>query len=176
VLYVPKEGELQFLSREADGVLRYRHSEEVGTMALSGWSQLADMEEAEDTYILYGEGRFWYFAAHADSWTCEVGGSYETGLEDVYFSHVATADFDADGRLDLVAVDGNEHVVEILRHEADGMRSQMHWEIFEQNMHYQGRTGAKLEPRQTVTADFNDDGRMDFAFLIHDRIIFYLQE
>ena len=176
VLYVPKEGELQFLSREADGVLRYRHSEEVGTMALSGWSQLADMEEAEDTYILYGEGRFWYFAAHADSWTCEVGGSYETGLEAVYFSHVATADFDADGRLDLVAVDGNEHVVEILRHATDGMRSQMHWEIFEQNMHYQGRTGAKLEPRQTVTADFNYDWRMDFAFLIHDRIIFYLQE
>lgn len=176
VLYVPKEGELQFLSREADGVLRYRHSEEVGTMALSGWSQLADLEEAEDTYILYGEDRFWYFAAHADSWTCEVGGSYETGLEAVYFSHVATADFDADGRLDLVAVDGNEHVVEILRHATDGMRSQMHWEIFEQNMHYQGRTGAKLEPRQTVTADFNQDGRMDFAFLIHDRIIFYLQE
>lgn len=176
VLYVPKEGELQFLSRDEDGVLRYRHTEDAGMMDLAGWSQLAGREEGEDTYLLYGEDRFWYFAAHTNSWICEVDESYETELENVYFSHVATGDFDADGRFDLVAVDGNEHVVEILRNEKEGMDSQMHWEIFEQNMHYQGRTGGKLEPRQTVTADLNADGRLDFAFLIHDRIIFYLQE
>jgi hypothetical protein len=52
----------------------------------------------------------------------------------------------------------------------------MFWEIFEQNMHYQGRTGGKLEPRQAVAADLNNDGLLDFAFLIHDRIIFYLQK
>jgi hypothetical protein len=43
-------------------------------------------------------------------------------------------------------------------------------------MHYQGRTGAKLEPREAVVADLNGDGRLDFAFLIHDRIIVYPQE
>jgi hypothetical protein len=176
VLYVPKEGELQFLSRDEDGVLRYRHTEKAGSMEVAGWSRLAGKGKEEDAYLLYGEDRFWYFAAHADSWKREVGTSYETELEDVYFSHVASGDFDADGHLDLVAVDGNEHVVEILRGNQDGMQSQMFWEVFEQNMHYQGRTGGKLEPRQTVTADLNGDGRLDFAFLIHDRIIFYLQE
>jgi hypothetical protein len=176
VLYVPKEGELQFLSRDEDGVLRYRHTETVGSIAVSGWSKLAGDTGSDTAYLLYGDDRFWYFAAQADSWTREVGTSYETELEDVYFSHVAVADFNADGRSDIIAVDGNEHIVEILRGDQEGMHSQVFWEIFEQNMHYQGRTGANLEPRQTVVADLNGDTRLDFAFLIHDRIIFYLQE
>lgn len=177
VLYVPKERELQFLSRDEDGVLRYGHSEKVGSMEISGWARLEGKNgDGEDTFLLHGEDRFWYFAAQADSWQREVGTSYETELEDVYFSHVAEGDFDADGRFDLVAVDGNEHVVEILHGTKDGLRSQMFWEIFEQNMHYQGRTGANLEPRQTVTADLNNDGSLDFAFLIHDRILLYLRE
>lgn len=176
VLYVPKVGELQFLSRDQDGVLRYRHTEEAGSIELMGWSQLAEPGRGSGSYVFYGNDRFWHFATQTGSWICEVADSYETKLEDVYFSHVTPSDFDGDGRTDLVAVDGNEHVLEILRHEKEGMRSQMFWEIFEQNMHYQGRTGSKLEPRQTVTADLNGDGRLDFASLIHDRIIFYLQE
>ncbi|WPJ96898.1 VCBS repeat-containing protein [Coraliomargarita algicola] len=176
VFYVPKEGEFQFLSRDDDGVLRYQHTEAAGSINLSGWSKLTSRKGGTEAYLLYGDDRFWYFAEQAETWNIEVGTGFETELEDVYFSHVAEADFDADGYTDLVAVDGNEHVVEILRGGSAGVRSQMYWEIFEQNMHYQGRTGAKLEPRQTVVADLNGDGRQDFAFLIHDRIIFYLQE
>jgi len=97
-------------------------------------------------------------------------------LEDVYFSHVSPGDFDTDGHLYLVAVDGNEHVVEILRGGKAGLSSQMFWEVFEQNMHYQGRTGGKLEPRETMTADLNGDGLLDFVFLVHDRIILYFQD
>ena len=177
VLYVPKEGELQFLSRDEDGVLRYRLTEKAGSMELSGWSRLLGKKgKGEETYLLHGKDRFWYFAAQVDSWTREVGTSYETELEDVYFSHVSPGDFDTDGHLDLVAVDGNEHVVEILRGGKAGLSSQMFWEVFEQNMHYQGRTGGKLEPRETMTADLNGDGLLDFVFLVHDRIILYFQD
>ncbi len=176
VLYVPDEGELQFLKRDEDGVLRYHHSEKVGSIGLSGWLRLAGKKGEQDAFLLCGEDRFWYFSAHSDSWAREVGESFETQLEDVYFSYVSGGDFDADGRSDLIAVDGNEHVVEVLGNYAEGWRSRMFWEIFDQNMHYQGRTGGKLEPRQALTADLNGDGRLDFAFLVHDRIVFYLQE
>lgn len=176
VLYVPKEGEFQFLSRDEDGVLRYRKTEKVGSIELSGWSRLEGNGQTQGTYLFYGDDRFWYFAEQANSWTRQVGKSYETELEDIYFSRVCEGDFNGDGRSDLVAVDGNEHVVEILLSEEEGIASQMYWEIFDQNMHYQGRTGGKLEPRETVVADLNGDGRLDFAFLVHDRIIFYLQE
>ena len=43
-------------------------------------------------------------------------------------------------------------------------------------MHYQWRPGGELEPREMVVADFNDDGRTDFSFLIHDRLLFYPRE
>ncbi|TVP79134.1 MAG: VCBS repeat-containing protein [Puniceicoccaceae bacterium] len=176
VLYVEKEGELQFLLRDEDGVLRYRRSEKVGPISLSGWKQFSGQGPEESTYLLYGEDRFWYFAPSSSSWKREIGDSYETQLEDVFFSQVHWADFDADGQLELIAVDGTENVLEILSRSADGWTRLMYWEIFEQNMHYRGRTGAKLEPREVVRADLNGDGKLDFAFLIHDRILIYPQE
>ena len=176
VLYVPEEGELQFLVRDDDGVLRYRDTEKVGSIDLSGWKKLEGKGSNDDAYILFGEDRFWYFARHAYSWKREVGETYETDLEDIYFSYIQAGDFLRDGKIDIIAIDGKEHVVEILAGDSDGWQSQMYWEIFEQNMHYQGRSGGKLEPRQTVIADLNGDGRLDFSFLIHDRIIYYPQE
>ncbi len=86
------------------------------------------------------------------------------------------ADFDRDGRLDLVAVDGKSHVVEVLVQSESSWGSRMFWEVFEQNMHYQGRTGGNIEPRQVVLADLTGDGKLDFAFLVHDRILFYPQK
>ena len=175
-LYVEQAGELQFLSRDQDGVLRYRRSEAVGPIALSGWKEFAAHRPEATAHLLYGEDRFWYFAPENASWEQAVGDNYETELEDVFFSHVASADFDGDGQLELIAVDGNENVVELLAQDADSWKSLMYWEIFDQNMHYQGRTGAKLEPRETIRADLNGDGKLDFGFLIHDRILFYPQE
>lgn len=174
--YVAQEGELQFLSRDGDGVLRYRRSESVGPIALTGWKEFARDRPEDTAHLLYGEDRFWYFTPGVSSWQRTVGDSYETELEDVFFSHVESADFDGDGRLELIAVDGTENVVEILTNDTDGWKQLMYWEIFEQNMHYRGRTGAKLEPRETIRADLNEDGKLDFGFLIHDRILIYPQE
>ena len=67
-------------------------------------------------------------------------------------------------------------MVEILSEQDERLESRMFWEIFEQNLHYQGRNGSKTEPRQTVIADLTNDGKLDFAFLVHDRILFYPQQ
>ena len=40
-------------------------------------------------------------------------------------------------------------------------------------MHYQGRKGSKLEPRQILIEDLDVDGRLDLAMLVHDRILIY---
>ena len=50
-----------------------------------------------------------------------------------------------------------------------------HWEIFQQNMHYQGRSGGNLEPRQILIAELNGDDLLDFAFLVHDRVLIILR-
>jgi hypothetical protein len=52
----------------------------------------------------------------------------------------------------------------------------MFWEVFEQNLHYQGRKGGNLEPREMLLSDLTGDGKLDIALLVHDRILFYMQD
>lgn len=174
-LYVESAGEVQFLRPHEDGVFRYAESKKVGRIELAGVTKVGRGNGVK-SYLFVGEDRFWFFpkASVGQSW--ELVGSYESDLEDIHYSHVASADFDGDGNTDLVALDANEHVVEILTGDREWPRSQLYWQVFEQNMHYQGRKGAKLEPREILIDDFNSDGRMDLSFLVHDRLLTYLQE
>ena len=52
----------------------------------------------------------------------------------------------------------------------------MHFTVFDENFHYQGRKGSPLEPREMVVSDLNGDTKDDFALLVHDRILIYYQE
>jgi len=176
LFYVPESGEFQRLKRDSDGVYRYEDSEAVGQIDVLGWSALSDSGDARD-FVFFGDAQFWWLPKNSQKWTRQVYASHETELEDVHYTHLEAADFNGDGRLELLAVDGQKHVVELLTNEAESTwGSLMYWEIFEQNMHYQGRQGGKLEPRQATIADLTGDGRLDFAFLIHDRILFYPQD
>ena len=173
--YIEESGEFQIVRREADGVFRYDSSIHVGTIELSDWYQSRD-SQGETEFIFTGTDRFWRLAAGSDVWSRVVESSYETNLENVFYNFVEGADFDQDGTFELVAIDGQNHVVEILSQQDAGLESLMYWEIFEQSLHYQGRNGSKTEPRQVVIADLTNDGKLDFAFLVHDRILFYPQQ
>ena len=175
VFYVGGAGEFQLLERDEDGVFRYRTTVAAGKINLKEWHQL-EARKGESEFIFTGEDRFWRLPAQADAWTRLVEDSYETDLEAVHYSYVEAADFDQDGGVDLIAVDGQSHVVEFLMQRESKWDSRMFWEVFEQNMHYQGRTGSKVEPREVVIGDLTGDGELDFAFLVHDRILFYPQE
>ncbi|MFU8847418.1 MAG: FG-GAP repeat domain-containing protein [Opitutales bacterium] len=173
-LYVAEARELQFLHRGADGVYRYETSVKVGRLDLQNWFRLPTADSAEaGAYLFAGEDRFWSFngSAPAMFWASEE--IYETDLEEVHYSNVFGADLNADGRHDLVALDGTEHVIDILSRREGEWRSRMFWQVFEQNMHYRGRTGAKLEPREIVVGDFTGDGLPDLVLLVHDRILVY---
>lgn len=175
VFYISTAGEFQLLERGSAGVFRYRTTVDAGKIHLSEWYQLKDAKGVAE-FIFAGEDRFWRLPAQADVWTRLVEDSFETNLEGVHYSYVEGADFNQDGRFDLLAVDGQSHVVEVLVKEGLDWQSRMFWEVFEQNLHYQGRTGSNVEPREVVVADLTGDGKLDFAFLVHDRILFYPQE
>ena len=174
--YIEASGEFQQIKRDADGVFRYDSSVDVGSIELIDWHLLANAETDDVTFIFAGSDRFWSLTDGADVWTRVVEGSYETDLEDVYYNFIEGADFDGDGSVELIAVDGQNHVVEILSEQEKGLSSLAFWEVFEQNLHYQGRNGSKTEPRQVVVADLTNDGKPDFAFLVHDRILLYPQQ
>lgn len=175
LFYVASAGEFQFLRRDADGVLRYRRAERAGSIDLVDWFVSEEGGEAPE-WLFGGEDRFWFVSSGRPHWERVISDTYETELEDVGFSDVAGADLNGDGLMDLIAVDGRNHVVEIISRTEEGWESRSFWKVFEQNMHYQGRTGGDLEPREIVVADLTDDGLMDFAFLVHDRILIYPQE
>ena len=173
--YIEESGEFQIIKREFDGVFRYDFSIKVGNIELNDW-YLSRNSGKESEFIFAGTDRFWRLAPGSDIWSRVVKSSYETNLEDVFYNFVEGADFDQDGAFELIAIDGQNHVVEILSQQDSGLESLMFWEIFEQNLHYQGRNGSNTEPRQVVIADLTNDGKLDFAFLVHDRILFYPQQ
>jgi hypothetical protein len=176
-LYVAAGRELQFLLRDSDGVYRYEGSKKVGRLELQNWYALSASGSApHDAYLFAGEDRFWYFSGATPALALTIEEIYETDLEDVHYTHLAAADFNQDRVPDFVALDGSEHVIDILSGEAGALRSRMFWQVFEQNMHYQGRTGANLEPREIVIDDFTGDGLPDLVLLVHDRILVYPQQ
>ncbi len=176
VLYVSSSGELQFLRREDDAVYRYHATNAVGEIKLLGWEELTG-PAGVSAYLLIGHNRIWRMPVEGDRWERILAGQYETNLEAIHYTHVESAKFDYNtDEIHLIAVDGQSHVVEILRGNESEWASDMYWEVFEQNMHYQGRTGANLEPRQILIDDLNGDDLLDFAFLVHDRVLIYTQE
>lgn len=176
-LYVSEERELQFLQRDETGVFRYDQSVKVGRLDLQNWYHLPSTGELSGgAYLFAGEDRFWYFNSANRPSTWVVEDIYETDLEDIHYSHLVGADFNLDKMPELVALDGSAHVLDILSWGGEEFSSRMFWQVFEQNMHYQGRTGAKLEPRQILVDDFTGDGLPDLTLLVHDRILIYPQE
>lgn len=170
LFYIANTGELQRLERGQDGVFRYREARDAGKIALTGWRAFP----GGDSLLFAGSDRFWVLGAQTSRREREIDRRHESGLEDVEYSHVNGGDFDGDGRLGVLALDGEQHVVELLEFgpEAD-LESHAHWNIFEENMHYQGREGSSFEPRENVAADLTGDGRLDFALLVHDRVLIY---
>lgn len=175
MLYVPDAGELQLLRRGDDGVFRFASLNPVGRIKVVDWFEEIRAKTSPPEVILAGEDRFWRLSEAGARWQLRELGSFETELEDVGFNHVESADFEGDGTSEIIAVDGSEHVVEILNRANGEWRSVMYWRIFEQDMHYQGRTGAEIEPREVLSGDFNGDDLIDFLFLVHDRILIYPQ-
>jgi hypothetical protein len=174
-LYVEAEGEFQFLRPEEDGVFRHSSTEEVGQIKIMDTKVVIEDDGAR-SFLMAGEERFWFFPARARKSSWQVVDTYETDIEDIQYSHVMGGDFNNDGVAELIALDGSKHVTDLLVLEDDSWRSQLYWQVFEQNMNYQGRKGAKLEPREILIDDFNGDGIADLTFLVHDRLLTYLGE
>jgi hypothetical protein len=43
-------------------------------------------------------------------------------------------------------------------------------------MHYSGRTGEEIEPREIIAADVTGGGKEDLIMLIHNKILIYPQK
>ena len=108
----------------------------------------------------------------------QVESRYLTDLPKIEYAAVDWGDFNHDGKLDLLCIDGRRHTLEFLAFDRKRKRweSVLHFKVFEENLHYQGKKGSAFEPREGYVVDLNGDERDDIVFLVHDRLLCYYQE
>ncbi|MEZ5965062.1 MAG: FG-GAP-like repeat-containing protein [Planctomycetota bacterium] len=82
------------------------------------------------------------------------------------------ADLDGDGADELAVLDAHLNGVHVYVPQGAELRRALSFPIFERTD--TGRMSA--EPRAFATGDLDGDGRVDMAFLCHDRLLVYLQE
>ncbi len=176
LVMVPEKKVIEVLNRQDDGIYRSRKFIEIGDISLSGSLIYPDPDGVSLIYL--GKDRFWEMAFGRGAWAGKDRvPPYETDLKDVAYTALGAGEFDGVAGDDLIAVDGQNHVLELLTAEASaGYKSRLHFTIFDQNLNYGGRRGSTDEPREMLIDDFSADGKDDIALLVHDRILLYIQK
>jgi hypothetical protein len=176
ILLLVDDGDaFEILKRGDDGVYRFHRSEETGSIDLVD-ARAADIDGDGRNELLYlGKGKFWVVALNGNRPGVRSIATHESEWEEMEYQHLAAADLDGDGRMELLALDsGSTHALEILSWTGeDGWTGEFHFTVFDPDPHYRGRTGSAREPREILTADVTSDGRPDVIFLVHDRVLVY---
>ena len=107
----------------------------------------------------------------------EVESRYLTDLPKIRHHGIEWGDFNKDGVVDLVCLDGKKNLLEFItfNNQTQSWESILHFEVFEKNLHYQGKKGGLYEPREGLVLDLNGDELDDLVFLVHDRLLLYKQ-
>ncbi len=107
----------------------------------------------------------------------KIESRYLTDLPKIRHNGIETGDFNGDSIPDLVCLDGKKNLLEFLTLDSPlgEWRSQLHFEVFEKNLHYQGKKGGLFEPREGIVVDADGDNLDDLVFLVHNRLLLYRQ-
>ncbi len=127
--------------------------------------------------VVFGEERFMVLPLDRPRIEfADVFEPHETDLEDMRYMGFYAADFSGDGTPELVAIDAQNHILEILGlpRGGGGWSSYLHFTLFDRNVNMGPRRGAGgFQPREARVADFTGDGRPAIALLIPDRLLIY---
>lgn len=172
VFYDKERKGFQVLERAEDGVYRFDRILFAGSIQPTAW--VLNTDETRHSIQILGEDRFWNIPLQAKVWTRDVIDHYETDLKDVRYTLFTTERWGTGEEAHFILIDGKQHLLEVLARKHGGeWSSRLHFTVFEENLHYRGRKGAALEPREVLVEDINGDGVKDVLLLVHDRLLFY---
>jgi hypothetical protein len=167
---------LERLQRDRDGVFRSRGAAALDAVNLRR-ARVVDLGRGDGTDLLIiGSERITWIPTTAEDLRPKTTVIHETDPLEVRHGLIATGDLDADGAVDVVAVDATEsRVLEVLQSDGNQWESTLRFTVFESDPHYEGQTGGSYEPREMLVEDVTGDGREDLILLVHDRLLVYPQ-
>lgn len=137
-----------------------------------------DSSDGAHSLLVFGDSALQIMSKGGGRLELKVESRYLTDLPKIEHAAVDWGDFNHDGKLDLLCIDGRRHFLEFLSFDPKSKqwKSVLHFKVFEENLHYQGKKGSAFEPREGYVLDLNGDGRDDIVFLVHDRLLCYYQD
>ena len=172
LFYDPEAKALQILQQEDDGAFRYLHSRDTGLINLTA-AQL-DGPEDDRRLLIFGRDRFWALPLGGDTWSMANGQSFRSQVDKIRFHHLGSGDLNGDDSPEIIAIDGNQNVIQILHKKGDEWKSAIHFKVFQNSPFRQTQPkGAPQQPNSPLVADFNNDGKNDLIVICHDRLLMY---
>ncbi|WP_309397612.1 FG-GAP repeat domain-containing protein [Cerasicoccus maritimus] len=173
LLFDTRSKEFQILSRDDSGIYRYARSVEFGDFAPLG---ILPSDATGGDLVLLGKNAILRTSIQQPWQALQNLSTYESDLDDIVYNQIAVGELNGENGPEFVLIDGQNNVLEVIKYVApDTWQSALHFNVFEEDIHYGGRKGAPLEPREVIIGDFTNDGRQDIILLVHDRMLLYPQ-
>lgn len=186
VMVTKKEGKLQVLLADSsrqklhemtagtDGVFRAAHTHALSSLAADECHLLGDR------LLMIGKTSFELTPLSGASMKLETAVSFDSELKDTQPSDLIPAAFSGLPVDDLAIVDfSKSRVLEFFQPDdkkPPSWNSAMYFRIFETDPHFRGKSGLENEPHDYAAMDLNQDGKLDLALLVHDRLLIYLRK
>jgi len=186
VLVTKKDGKLQVLLADSnqrklhemtagsDGVFRAAHTHALSSLTPDVCQLLGDR------LLMIGKTSFELTPLSGSSMKLETLVSFDSELQDTQPSDLIAAAFSGLPTDDLALVDfSKSRVLEIFQPTTStpvAWNSAMFFRIFEIDPHFRGKSGLENEPHDYAAMDLNNDGKLDLALLVHDRLLIYFRK
>ena len=182
VAYDSGEEAVQFLEKDSDDTYRYLRSLDTGRIDVTG-ARLLPMEGASQRLLIFGKDRFWLLPLSGKAWSAEETSTWRSNFDKTRLNFINAGDLSGDGIDEIVAIDGNQGRLFILKPEVTDLQDEagakwkevMSFKVFTKSPFSNNKKikGAPLQPQTIRIDDFNGDGTNDLVVFCHNRIILY---
>ena len=168
---------LLILKQNAKGLYRQYAQQSIVPFKFKGWQARDINRDGFMDLIIYGTQKFGILYLKRAQLQLKLIKTYESKIKNARYRSLILGDINHDGKNDIVAVDSRHLSMNILSFGTKGeILHALKFPIFERSFLARRRRRNNHHVREMVIDDVNKDGKKDLLFLIHDRLIIYLQD
>ncbi len=165
------------LQKKKNGLYQEYWQTQIASFDFRFWGDWDLNNDGSADLLIVGKKRFGILYTQTNDYHLKERCQYQSEREKVRYQNFTLGDINIDGKVDFIANDTSEHILDILALEKNKMTSALKFRIFGPNdMSSSRRKGSHHQVRQMYIEDINQDGKNDLAILIHNRVIIYFQD